>query len=243
MIKDEVKELFVECFSDTANEADIILGFAESHGQIFEKRINGELVNIICTAQVFERLPIEYVFACGTKKEFRGRGIFKEQLNKAIGNKPAILIPENESLFKMYEGMGFEPIYCLEADFGGSGASACEISADELYSQYKNCCLFPKKSFNAFNASFSAFLSYKNTVTKHKNAVMLMQGETASEIFAPNEEDMLFAASRCKKALLPLNMSDKLEKLHIKYRKKKLAAAKNLPYEVTNDLFINNLFN
>ncbi len=244
MISNEVFRLFLECFPDTENEAEIILSFAERCGEIHETHINGELANIICTARVFENpLCVEYIFACGTSEKHRGKGIFRERLNEITANNCAVLIPENESLFAMYEKMGFEALYCIEAEFGGSGAEDCEISAKELYELYKSCCIYPKKSANAFEASYNAFLSYGNKVKKQKNAIILMQGETASEIFAPDEEAMLCAARACKKALLPLSFASRLDELRIKYRIKKLAAAKNLPAELKSKLFINNLFN
>ncbi len=244
MIGKEIKSLFAECFPDTLNEMDIILGFAKQHGEIHEAFIGNELANIVCTAKVFADLPeAEYVFACGTSKKHRGIGIFKKRLNEIIGEKCAILIPENESLFGMYEKLGFESIYCCQAFFGGRGAKDCESSTQELYKAYESSCLYPKKSISAFEATLRAFRSYGNTVKTANGVPVLVQGNTACEIFAQNEEAMLSAASCFETALLPLAFADLLERRGIKYEKTKLASAKNLPEGTAERMFINNLFN
>ena len=243
MVDKELLPLFCECFPDTVNEAEIILGLAEKQGKIHKTHINGVLASVICTSPIKDRdFCAEYIFACGTKPEFRGKGLFRNQLDKVIGEKAAILIPENEGLFAMYERLGFKTVYCLKAHFGGSGIF-CSATAEEAISACENACLFPKKSGLMLEAATKAFLSYGNEIKKCGDAVLLMQDGVATEIFAKSESEMLSAARACETALLPLSMQSLLDRENIKYEITKLASAKNIPDEVLQRIFINNLFN
>ena len=245
MIKPEIKELFIECFPDTIKEADIILEYVEKHGRIHCEYSSDTLVNIICTSSVNDKsVYFEYIFACGTKKEARGRGIFKRKLLEVIGNKPALLIPENDSLIPMYESLGFTPIYCIKADFGvRKSYSVQEIGIEELYNAYTQSACLPKKNFSLFEASMRAFLSYGNKILREENGFLLMEGETATEIFAKSKEEMLLLARGCKSALLPLCLEDEIKQLNIPHSKKCFAMAKGIKHENFDDFYINNLFN
>lgn len=244
-IRPEERALFLECFPETEKEADIILDFAKNNGEFHSVYENGVLINMICTTPISDNgFNADYAFACGTKKTHRGQGLFRRHLNEVVGENRSLLIPENEELYRMYEHLGYEPIFCLEAEFNGSGdAIASEADIDELFDIYKRSYLFPKKSFELFKATLNAFVSYGGKAVKNGLSVLLVYGDTATETFAPDPETAVNAARICKKALFPMTDKPILDRLNIKYEKKRIAMAKNIPAEVMHKIFINNLFN
>ena len=243
MNADKIRALFCECFPDTVNEADIILGFAREHGKIHETSIGERLASIACTCPIKDNgFYAEYIFACGTKAEFRGQGLFSRQLEKITDGTPALLIPENESLFAMYEHLGFKTVYCLKLH-SESPLPLEEATLEDARLAHKSSFCFPKKSDELFEATAKAFLSYGNEIKRFGSAVLMMQGEIATEIFAQSKEEALSAALACKYSYLPLDMADMLDAKGLKYERIRIASAKNIPDKILDSLYINNLFN
>lgn len=240
----ELFALFCECFPDTQKEALLILDFAERCGRIHKRYIEGELACMVCTAPISDfGLEAEYIFACGVKPKHRGKGLFKKTLCEVIGEGCAMLIPEREELYSMYERLGFAPIYCIEAFFGGDGSGFRDCGRDELKKAYEAAAIYPKISENMLDYTANAFLSYGGSIVTDGNAAVFMQDGRATEILASDEQRMLAAAAKCKSAYLPCGLAQTLDEMGTEYKKIKLAAVKNLPDRKAESIYINNLFN
>ncbi len=244
----DARELFAECFDTNEDEINIIFDYAENHGHIDMLYLDGTAVNMICQSVLNANgLDILYLFACCTKKEYRNKGLFRKQLDFVIGNKPAMLIPENESLVPMYEALGFSPIYHLEAEITGEGtAEEFDGSIDELYEIYKSSNPSPKKDFHFFESTVKAFLSDWGRILRYNGTVMLASLTRVTEIYAKSAQEAIVAAKHFRngsyKVLLPLAFKHELEKQSIKHETKLLAMVKNINLQA-DEIHINNLFN
>ncbi len=245
----DAKELFAECFEATQEEADIIMGYAEKHGHIDILYQDGTAVNMICQSTLSaDGNGILYLFACCTKKEHRKKGLFRKQLDSIIGNRRAMLIPENESLFPMYEGLGFSPIYHLEAEIAGNcTAEGFDGIIDELYEIYKKSFPTPKKDLYLFESTIKAFLLYGGKIMRYKSTAMLVSDGKITDIYASDENAAVEAAINCLdgnyKAIFPYSCREMLDRQGIKYDIKSLALSKNVGKAQAEQIYINNLFN
>lgn len=243
-IPGDALDIYRECFELCGGDDELILGFAAKHGKIHIKYENGTAVNMICEAEMGDS-GFCYIFACATPKGFRKKGIFRRHTDEVIGNRPAILIPESEELFAVYTRLGFVPIYHLETESEGSCEELPDFEGDiaEMYGIYKSSCACPEKGYELFAASVKAFFAYGGKAKLADGVPMLVRNGVATEIFAPDAERALSAAKACKRACLPLRFSEKLDEHGIKYEKKCIAMAKNIPPEAVQKIYINNLFN
>lgn len=246
LIPPEALNLFIGCFPESGDETAIILDYAAKHGKIHILNKNGVAANMVCTANISDKgFNAQYIFAAGTKPEYRNKGLFRKHLEDIIGNSPALLIPENESLFPMYEKLGFRRIYCLEADTNGDG-SAINFTGDinELYEIYKSSYQFPKKDIALFEATVTAHLIYGGEIKIKNGSAVLISDGNAVDIFAINPKNAVEAAKRANygkyKAILPLICAKELEAQNIHYRKKSIAMGKNIE---NAEIYLNTLFN
>ncbi len=248
-VSQEAKTLFLECFDSKEDDAETVLGFASEFGRVSLRYAKNKAASMICSAEIKDGdFRADYIFACCTSPEFRNRGLFKAHLDEIVGEKPVILIPERDELFKMYEHLGFEPIYHLEAEFfGNRNATDLHRNVTEIFSLYQNSNVFPKKSKALFDASLKAFLSYGGEIKEKDGTVMLVNGRTVTEIFAKTEENAINAAKDCFDGrflvMFPLSFEAALKNQNIKYEKKSIAMAKNLNPLQLSQIYFNNLFN
>lgn len=242
----DAKKLFLECFDTNINEADIIIGYAEKHGNIHLLRQGGFAANMICTTRIEDGdFEADYIFAVCTKPEFRGLGLFKRHLEHVTGNSPALLIPENESLIPMYKNLGFLPVYFLEADINGNGnADEFTYGIDVLYGIYENSEQFPKKNYELFEATINAHIGYGGRIFIHGDSAMLIYENSITDVFAPSERKALDIAMSAPvgsyKAMFPIGYEEILLSENIIYRKKSVIMGRNLP---NTQIYINTLFN
>ncbi len=245
----DAKKLFSVCFDTDEKEAEIIIGFAEKHGSIHIKRAENEAVNMICSCEITDGdFKADYLFACCTKPEFRNLGLFKKHLFEVIGDKSAVLLPENESLFPFYERLGFSPIYHLEVTTDAfDGAKEVSVSLETLFKTYQSSILFPKKDFSAFSSTVSAFLHYGGVIKEKNGVFFTVIGDRITEIFAESEEEIVSLLKNSKsgrqKLMLPQGFKELLSENKIEFTKNAVAMAKNLSPSQIEKIYLNNLFN
>lgn len=242
----DADRLYRRCFTVYGNEPEIILGFAEQHGQISFITQDGKSVGMVCHAEICDRgINAIYIFAACVLPEYRGLGLFKNKLAQVIGKKEAVLIPENESLFAMYEKLGFSPLYCLCAEIDGKcRATDFGESRDALFKIYQASFQFPQKSRALFDAAIDAHLAYGGKIKLYKSTAILTNENGVCDVFAPTPSEAVIAAKHAIdgrfKAVLPLNCLNALAESQIKFTKNKIAMAKNINHL---QIYINTLFN
>lgn len=243
------KQLFIECFDTDEKETEIIVGFAKNHGKIHLKRFGNEIANLICVCEITDGdFFADYLFGCCTKKDFRNKGLFKSHLFEVIGDKSAVLIPENENLFAFYEGLGFSEITHLEVMTNAfDGAKVSNLSAEELFSVYKKSDIFPKKDFQTFSATLCAFLHYGGAVKEKDGVFATVIDGKITEIYSESKEKTLSLLKTSfegnQKLLLPQTYEEALSENKIKFTKKAIAMAKNISPSLMKKIYVNNLFN
>lgn len=240
----EALALFLECFPESGKEAEMILKYAEEYGQLHILKQDGIAVNMLCTAYLKD-IGAEYIFAAGTKPECRKKGFFRRHLEETVGKRPAVLIPETESLFPMYERLGFSPIYAFEADINGDGSGKeFDGTPEELYEIYNSSAQFPKKDFPLFRATLNTHICCGGKIRTKNGVAILTYNGNAVDIFAPDGKSAVEAAKSADigqyKAIFPIDFEEELKKQGINYRKKSIAMGKNLE---NAKIYLNTLFN
>lgn len=241
----EAERLYRKSFAVYSDEPEIILGFAEKHGNISLIKQDGATAGMICTADIRDGdFSAQYIFAACISPEYRGKGLFRKHLNELCESKPTILIPENEDLFSMYEHLGFVDVVCLEADIDGENtAEDFDGTFDELYEIYKSSFQFPKKDSSLFKAAIKAHLAYGGEIKRQGASAILVFNGNAVDIFSPTAD---LAVSSAKsligryKAVFPLECANALNDAGIAFSEKKIAMAKNI---LNTNIYINTLFN
>lgn len=242
-------KLFSECFETDEEEARIILGFAEKHGSILFKKQKGEIANMICRFEIKDKdFCADYLFACCTKEKFRKLGLFKEHLFEVIGNKSAVLIPENETLFGFYEKLGFLPVKHLEVTTDAfDDFRVCELTSEALFEVYKSSCAFPKKDLPAFCATIDAFLHYGGRIKENGGIFATVIDDKITEIFAKSRQEVVSLLKKSQngksKLLLPLDFKELLCENGIEFSENTVAMAKNVSPPLMKKIYLNNLFN
>lgn len=243
------RSLFSECFDTDEREALIILGFAKNHGKILLKSRGGEIANMICSCEIKDKdFSADYLFACCTKKELRGLGLFKSHLSETIGDRGALLIPESKSLFGFYERLGFLPITHLEVLTDSfDGFRDRDITKEKLFEFYKESCIFPKKDFSAFSAAIDAFLHYGGRIKEKDGVFITVIGGEIREIFAKSKDEVVSVLRSSPngktKLLLPFDYKDLLSANGIEFCENSIAMAKNVKPSMMKKIYLNNLFN
>ncbi len=241
----EAINLYRECFAVYSDEAETILSYAERYGRICPIEQDGKTAGMICLTRISDgEFEAEYIFAACVTPEHREKGLFRKNLETLIGEKPSLLIPENESLFPMYEKLGYKPIYCLEADIEGEN-TAVDFggTVDELYEIYKSSFQFPKKDIALFKAVIGAHLAYGGKIKRLGDCIALIFQGNAVDIFAPTAKNALRMANSLYgryKAIFPLECEAVLRGAGAIFGKKRIAMAKNIPQ---TNIYINTLFN
>ena len=116
-----LKALWKQAFGDTDAFIDNFFqtGFAPQRCRcIYE---NDKPVSVLYWFDcLWQNRPVAYLYAIATDKQFRGQGYFRELLENThaylagLGYAGAVLVPAEDSLFGMYEKLGYQGFCCLE---------------------------------------------------------------------------------------------------------------------------------
>ena len=110
---------------------------------------------------------LAYLYAVATAKEFQGRGLCRKLMErthrdlKAMGYAGAVLVPGSESLFRMYEKMGYEVCAYVrewECTEGAEPAAMRRLTVDQ-YAELRRA-LLPKSGVLQEGKSISYLASY-----------------------------------------------------------------------------------
>jgi len=153
-VMQKVRTLWLNCFvHDTALDVEQFLQTRFKEEGMLSRYVDGELVSML---HIIPFGQAAYIYAVATDPRFRHRGIAASLISEALdkcrsmGFKEAVLIPENESAFEWYAGMGFRGRYpvtfntrdefdffdtCDDYDFGKCDgttdyAMICPLSSD-----------------------------------------------------------------------------------------------------------------
>ena len=142
--KDALRNLWKEAFGDSDAFLDqfFLTGFQKDHCRI--ATVNGSLASALYWFDCeVEGQRIAYIYGVATAKEFRGKGACHLLLTdthnhlKELGYHSVMLVPGNESLIHLYEGVEYEictKISKLECSANDMGLALYEISSSEYAS-------------------------------------------------------------------------------------------------------------
>lgn len=185
-----LKRLWQQAFGDPAEFVDAFFrtGFSPNRCRLIRKndRVAAMLYWLDCECRG-ERLA--YLYGVATEKSFRGQGLchaLMEDTHSYLAEKGyagAVLVPGNEELFRLYEGMGYRP-------FGGIQALSC-IAAETP------CALRPieKEEYALLRRRFlpdGGVVQEGETLSFLQTQVKFYAGEDFV-LAAAVEEDRLFA--------------------------------------------------
>ncbi len=118
------KPLFQQIFKEDPAFCDKI--FSHRLDLVFDKREDGEIASFLFAIPFLARVKGKeyhavYVYGVGTVPEFRGKGYMKEvflKMEDFFGNDIDFyyLVPANETLFPMYEKLGYQTAFYLKKE-------------------------------------------------------------------------------------------------------------------------------
>lgn len=170
---ESLKQLWLKCFDDEKTVIDRFFKTAvtpENTVAIFSENIAVSVLYMIegNVKNNGENYKALYIYAVCTHPDFRGRGLMKRcfdflfEVSEKRGVDYLFLVPASESLFKMYEGLGFKTgfYYSKKKVYSNfiSRGEPCEALSFEDYINIRN-------SFSKINLAtlgergFNAFLS------------------------------------------------------------------------------------
>lgn len=127
--KNEIKKLWLENFlDDSENTVDIFLENVFGNKKGVGAFLNNELIAMILFLNskiIFKNIKINSIYFYGvcTDEKYRNQGVmrslfeFAKEAAKELGAEICFLVPENESLFKMYEKFSFERSISFTKEF------------------------------------------------------------------------------------------------------------------------------
>ncbi|HAN20221.1 MAG: hypothetical protein A2Y15_09710 [Clostridiales bacterium GWF2_36_10] len=249
------KALFTECFGEGDVLAEEILGYARDFGEIHYLIEDGKIVTMLCLAGL--ETGLKYLFAVATSPEYRKRGLFAKNLSLSVTeNERIVCIPENKTLFPLYDKVGFiKHGYVLQANIVGDGSllqKTTDIDLDKLYEIYKNSSFFPKKPKELFFSTIRCHLLYGGTIINDKNFYALISKSSGKSIINElcvitiDEQRIPELIKGCTVGETTINLPIKfislLKENGIKYRNRKIFALKSEKFE-NNQFYINILYN
>lgn len=138
----EIKSLWKECFGDSE---EYIQFFFSNHNveketlvYTIESKVVGMLNLLPATIKMADGYkPIRYVYAVGTLKNYRGRGIARDLLNYANQelNKigvTTVLVPASQTLFDYYKKQGYQTIFYMSEKQQDLSENASSVSATSI---------------------------------------------------------------------------------------------------------------
>ncbi len=248
----KLKELYRYCFHANEQDADEILGFAQKYGEV-HYLIDGERITTMLCLCTLEG-GIKYLFAVATHPDFRKQGLFRKNLRLAAKSEDNIVcIPEDRSLFRFYEKLGFTrfgSVLQVKADGNGSllGQRTGNIDMDNLYRIYQSSPLYPHKTEDLFASTINYHILYKGTVITDGSFYALLDGSNIRELCLPaGEEERLpglikVLSDGTNTILLPVRYLNTLKKNNIPCRRRRIFALKSDILDA-NNLYINILYN
>lgn len=153
--------------------------------------------------------PVAYIYAVATAKAYRGQGLCRtlmedtHRLLKESGYQVAVLVPGSESLFQLYQGMGYRSMpgireFSCEASL--APAPVRKISKEEYAALRRQ--LLPPGSILQEGENIS-FLQEQLTLWAGENALFCAREEdgflTVPELLGDAAPEDILAALGCKK--------------------------------------------
>lgn len=129
---------------------------------------------------LYENQPIAYLYAVATAKEFRGQGICHKVIKNThqhlhtLGYKGTLLVPGSDTLFPLYETMGYQISSALRTFTCTAGKETVSLSVVE---------------YHEFSARRRALLPKGSVIQENENLDFL---QTQAQFFAG--EDFLLTA-------------------------------------------------
>lgn len=138
----DIKSLWKECFGDSE---EYIQFFFSNHNveketliYTIESKVVGMLNLLPATIKMADGYkPIRYVYAVGTLKNYRGRGIARDLLNYAnqelskIG-VTTVLVPASQTLFDYYKKQGYQTIFYMSEKQQDLSENSSLVSASSI---------------------------------------------------------------------------------------------------------------
>lgn len=129
----KLTRLWQEAFGDTESYINIFFDTAFSPARCLTVTVDGELAGALYWLDCeLDEYKMAYIYAVATAKAYRGRGICAALINdthrrlEALGYSGALLVPGSDTLFKMYEKLGYKTT-CRIGEFS---VTANETKAD-----------------------------------------------------------------------------------------------------------------
>lgn len=130
----QLKQLWSEAFGDPDSFIQLFLDTAYSPTRCRFRMVDDSLAAVLywldCT---LDGKKLAYIYAVATAKEFQGRGLCRQLMEqthhdlKTMGYSGAVLVPGSESLFRMYEKMGYDICSHVREFECGAGAAPAQM--------------------------------------------------------------------------------------------------------------------
>lgn len=145
----ELKELFLEVFSENSSFVELIFSDVLFDSDCFAIKENNKIVSFLYAIKKDVKIGNEikncvYIYGVGTHKDYRKKGYMRMLLDEAYeyyeekNIEFLYLVPANESLFKMYEKLGYKTNFYLEKKTVELNSSSdIKISDGDYYKDYK----------------------------------------------------------------------------------------------------------
>lgn len=253
---DSHKKLFCQCFGENDTLAEEILGFARDYGEIHNLVEDGNIVTMLCLAEL--DMGIKYLFAVATRPNYRKKGLFAKNLSLSINSDEKIVcIPENEMLFPLYNKLGFTNHgYILQSNIIGDGSLNLKrrdnVNLEQLYEIYKSSTFYPKKPKELFISTVKCHLLYNGSIISDgKFYALVNKTNGINNIYelcvpASDEKRIPQLIKSCfvgkTNVKLATNYALLLKENGIAFRKRKIYALKSAK-DIKNDFYINILYN
>lgn len=193
----ELKKLFLVSFGENKKISEEILGYAKDYGRIHYLKEDGKIATMLCVTELEDNL--KYMFAVATNPDYRNKGLFRKNFTESFNKDDKIIcIPENKSLFALYEKLGFNKhghILLAEGDDTVFLNHPCTDNADfdMLYEIYKNTLFYPKKSRHLFFSTINYHLLSGGKIIYGNNfyalAYIKNDSKYISELCLPRSEE------------------------------------------------------
>ncbi len=206
--------LWKEAFGDDDSYINGFLDVVQYEGRFFG--LYGDSDELVCMLFLLD-MPLKtqegslksaYMYACATRIDCRGKGLFKQlyaNAKQALRKEEydcVFCVPANEGLFEFYKKLGFDKAFCRRKIYAENDGQACKLDfkkESEAFGVYKNsipkdiCC--PIKSKRVFDLSLEAA---KAELYSFDGGYFIYDGESVCEILSldKNEDEILKEAVR-----------------------------------------------
>lgn len=201
----ELKELFLEVFSENSSFVELIFSDILFDSDCFAIKENNRIASFLYAIKKDVKIENEiknciYIYGVGTHKDYRKKGYMRMLLDEAYeyykdkNIEFLYLVPANESLFNMYEKLGYKTSFYLQKKTVELN-NPCDalVSEGDYYKDYKE---FSKKADNIILMSendIETTLKYTTYCKINKSGFLWEKGRDTAyirECFLDNENDL-----------------------------------------------------